>query len=178
MFWPVLCQDWLWIRGTSRWKCGSGHAISQASNSLLCRCGFREKVCVVLKVKKNVNLLEGLLQIVAGSCCCWTDTHWYYFFFPMSSLFNVLNEKACIRILCFHTYGSLILMWRFKSSLYVLVINSTDQKINMHVYSFLLYSGGFLVCNMLLQFNCIFEITVKILSPALLVVPVIDYLRK
>jgi len=55
--------------GTSRWICGSGHAVSEALNYLLCRCGFRAKAYVDPKVKKSVNILEGLLQILAGSHC-------------------------------------------------------------------------------------------------------------
>ena len=105
--------------------------------------------------------------------------HSLIFFFPLTPFWMFwMRGVLHIHILYFHSYGSLFLMWRFKSFLYVLVMNSTDQKINMHVYSFLFYSVGVLVWNMLVQSNYIFEITVKILSPALLVVLVINYLSK
>lgn len=65
-----------------------------------------------------------------------------------------------------------------KSSLHMLVINSIHQKINMHVNSILLHSVGILVWNMLVKSVCIFEITVKMFSPALLGVPAINYSQK
>lgn len=90
------------------WEAAGEHvdqyATSEALYSLLCRCGFTEKVCVVLKVNKSVNIVKGLLQIWQGATAELTLTEFNFFSSRNSGFEHFQWEKSYIHVLCFHSY--------------------------------------------------------------------------